>query len=135
MRLGRIIRHRLRSLFLRSRVEAEMQREMDLHLEQLTREYIAAGMTESEARLTARRKFGPLESTKEQCRDMRRVNWIEDLRRDLGCALRSMGRTPAYTAVAVLSLALAIGANTAIFSLVNVLMLRDLRGVTRASLP
>ena len=58
---------------------------------------------------------------------MRRVNWIDDLRRDVGYAFRSMRRAPGYSAVAALSLALAIGANTAIFSLVNVLMLRDLR--------
>ena len=83
MRLSRVVVQRFRSLFRRSQVEADMQRELDLHIEQLTKERIAAGMTESEARLAARREFGSLEVTKEQCREMRRVNLIEDLIRDL----------------------------------------------------
>jgi predicted permease len=111
-----------------------MQRELGIHLEQLVKQHMASGMSESEARMLARREFGSLEATKENCRDTRRMNWIEDLRRDLGYALRSMGRAPQYTVVAILSLALAIGANTAIFSLVNTLMLRDLRVANRHEL-
>lgn len=108
------------------RAESELEREIAHHLYQLTAEYQRQGYSRTEAQRLAKREFGGPEQTKEQCRDERRWAWLNGLRQDIVFGWRMMRRTPVVTAAAILSLALAIGANTAIVSLMDVVLWRDL---------
>ncbi|HXB67559.1 MAG TPA: ABC transporter permease [Candidatus Acidoferrales bacterium] len=114
---------RLRTLFQRDRVERELEAEFQFHMDQRIELEIARGLSPAEARLAALRAMDGLQQRKEECRDMRRVNRIDDLWRDLQYAGRSLHRSPGFTTLTVLIMALGIGGNTAVFSLVNQILL------------
>lgn len=114
------------SRFARRRWESRMEAELQFHLESLIEEYIRQGCNREEAIQRARSQFGGLELAKEECRDQRPMQWLDHLFRDLMYAFRSLKMAPVLTLAVILTMTLAIGANTAIFSVFDGVMLRPL---------
>lgn len=107
-------------------MEDELEKELRFHLDQHASDFIARGLTPDEARRESRLALGGAEQVKEECRDARGTRWLEDLAQDTRHALRSFRQKPGFAAVTVMILALGIGATTAMFAVVNSVLLRPL---------
>jgi predicted permease len=117
---------KFRALFRKRKLEAEMAEEMRLHLELQAEKNVASGMGPDEARYAAQRMFGHIEGVKELARDQRQWRWLEDAVQDVRIGARMLRRQPGFAVVCIGIMALGVGANTAIFSVLNAVVLRPL---------
>jgi hypothetical protein len=121
-----VLAGRLRSLLIRERLDRELDDEVRFHLEMQAEDNLRAGMNLAEARHAATRSFGGVERMKQQYRERRALTAIETIGQDLGYGLRKMRRNPMFYLAVIVILALGIGANTAVFTLLHGLLMRDL---------
>jgi predicted permease len=120
----RVLVSRLHGLVRPEQLDRDLQDQINAHLDEATHEYMQQGLSLEEARRAARRSFGGVAQVQDVHRDMRRFAWVEDARRDVRYGFRALHRTPGFAAVAIVTLALAIGAATAIFSVIDAALLR-----------
>ncbi len=130
--LGRV-QYKWRTLFDRTALDAELDAELADHMRRETEANIRRGMSPAEASRTARVDFGAVQRYKEEARDARGLVWLETLRNDLRFAVRMLRKSPLFTGTVVMTLALGIGLNTAVFSAIDATLLRPLPGVRAAS--
>ncbi|HEX4164557.1 MAG TPA: permease prefix domain 1-containing protein, partial [Bryobacteraceae bacterium] len=126
MRWTAPFRSTLRWIFRRQQHELELDQELQSHLEQEIENNIRSGMSPDEARFAAQRLVGSLSLHKEECRDSRRIGITDALARDLRYAVRTLSHARLFTAIAIVTLALGIGANTTIFTFIENILLRQL---------
>jgi len=120
------ILYRIRALLSRRTVERELDDELRFHVQQQTDKYVSAGLSREEAARRVRLEFGGLDEVKEECRDARGIGALEEIARNVRYACRTLAKRPGFTIVAVATLALGIGASSAVFSALNAILLRPL---------
>jgi hypothetical protein len=125
-RVADIVRLRIRSLLLRGRIEHELDDELRFHFDSVVDRYVQTGMSKTDALRRARIEYGGVTQIKEECRDVRGINFIENIGRDIAYALRGFTREKAFTAMTVATIALAVGVNTGLFTLVYALLYRPI---------